>query len=207
MAAALSAALDRAKLALHVAPAELLGLGLQVLSTMCVSGMSVCAKLAQAAGVPIFQVVLARSAVLLAFSSGMLVAEAGGALSGLAQPFRTHRRAALALRGVLGFGAVTTIYASVALLPLADSAVLAFLAPIFVAALSPRLLGEPASQGIAAAIPLAAAGVVCVAQPTALFGGGGAQVLNPWGVAVGVLQAMFSAGEGGAQGAAAPARA
>eukprot|EP00887_Chlorella_sp_A99_P005580 scaffold1.g5580.t1 len=160
---------------------ELAGLCLQVAATACVSVMGLLAKLVQGTGVPVFQVVLARSVVLLAFSVALLARDR-------ANPFASARKRLLLFRGCLGFGAVSTIYGAVALLPLADAAVLAFLAPIFVALVSPCALGEPLSCGVAGALPLAAAGVVLVAQPTVLFGapaGGGASAapLSPWGVA------------------------
>lgn len=105
--------------------------------------------------------------------------------SSLALPCR-RRKALLLLRGVLGLGAVSTLYWSVQLLPLADAAVLNFLAPVFVAALAPLALHELPSRGVLLAIALAVLGVVLVAQPSFVLGG--REPLSTLGVAVGILQ-------------------
>lgn len=74
------------------------------------------------------------------------------------------------------------------LLPVTDALVLGLLSPILVAAASPLVLGEPAGRGVALALPLCVVGVVLVAQPSFLFGGGGAGALSLVGVAVGIAQ-------------------
>ena len=182
------------------------GLALQAGSTTFVAGMSILTRIGHGSyGLPVMQLVLARSLVLLAVA-GVLLARAhinplrsarwaGGSrsrwCSGVGsvpartnrQPTTARRLGLLALRGLLGFGAVTSLYFSVTLLPLADAAVLAFLAPVLVAALSPLLLREPPSRGVAAALPLSLVGVLLVAQPTFLFGGA-ARALSAAGVAV-----------------------
>lgn len=71
-------------------------------------------------------------------------------------------------------------------LPIADVAVLQFLAPVFVAAGAPLLLGELPPRGVWAALPTCLLGVVLVAQPTFLFGG--EEPVSGLGVAIGVLQ-------------------
>lgn len=98
----------------------------------------------------------------------------------------TRRKRLLLLRGLLGFGAVSSYYGTVQYLPLGDTAVLMFLAPLFVAAASPLLLKELPSRGVWVALPLSVVGVVLVAQPSFIFGG--AQALSALGVALGVLQ-------------------
>ena len=71
-----------------------------------------------------------------------------------------------------------------------DTAVLMFLAPLFVAALSPLLLRELPSRGVWAAIPLCTLGVVLVVQPSIFFGGSSA-ALSALGVGLGVLQVRW----------------
>ena len=80
------------------------------------------------------------------------------------------------------------------LLSLGDAAVLTFLAPVFVAAAAPLVLGERASKGVLLALPLCAAGVLLVAEPPFLFGEAAA-ALSTLGVAVGIAQ--VSQGPGG----------
>ncbi len=77
-------------------------------------------------------------------------------------------------------------------LPLADVATITFLAPVFVAAAAPLLLGERAGRGVALAMPLCVVGVVLVSRPTFLFGAGAA-ALSMLGVAIAAAQAAFSA--------------
>lgn len=62
----------RAAAAARAVPPELQGLFLQAVGMMFVSVMTLFAKVVQQAGVPVFEVVLARSAVLLAFSAALL---------------------------------------------------------------------------------------------------------------------------------------
>ena len=142
------------------------------------------AKLAGRLGVPAFELVLARSLVLVSVSAAMLARQQGGAAR---WPWRSPRRALLLLRGLCGLGAVSSLYLAVQWLPLSDTAVLGFLAPVFVAGGAPLVLGEPTGRGVLLALPLCAAGVLLVAQPTLLFGSG-AQALSAVGVAFGVAQ-------------------
>lgn len=105
----------------------------------------------------------------------------------LPPPCRPRRRGLLLLRGLLGFGAISSLYAAVQLLPLADAAVLGLLTPVFVAAGAPLALGERAGCGVALALPLSLAGVVMVARPEFIFGAG-AQALSVLGVCCGIGQ-------------------
>jgi hypothetical protein len=62
-----------------------------------------------------------------------------------------HRKMLLLLRGLLGFGAVSLFYWAVQYLPLADVAVLMFLAPVFVAGVCAKIpclwQQQPAMRG------------------------------------------------------------
>ncbi|KAL4425097.1 hypothetical protein ABPG77_010411 [Micractinium sp. CCAP 211/92] len=169
-------------------PPAVAGLLLQLGSTLCVSLMSIVAKLAGQLGLPVMELVLARSLVLLAVSAGALARQGPAAR----WPWHSARRWLLLLRGCLGLGAITSLYAAVQYLPLADVATITFLAPMFVAAAAPLLLGERAGRGVALAMPLCVVGVVLVSRPTFLFGAGAA-ALSMLGVAIAVTQAAFSA--------------
>lgn len=75
---------------------------------------------------------------------------------------------------------------------MADANVLAFLAPLWAALLSPLLLAEWPSSGLVVALPVSILGVLLVAQPPWLFGlsEGTVSIL---GLAVGITQSLFSA--------------
>ena len=79
------------------------------------------------------------------------------------------------------------------LIPVSDVNALSFLAPVFVALLAPRLLGEPTSPAVLAALPFCAAGVLLVAQPSLLFGRGLGGRANALGVALGVAHVSVGA--------------
>lgn len=136
-------------------------------------------------GIPIFEVVLFRSLTLLLFTVPVLVRQG-------VNPFGNERRWLYVLRGALGFGSVTTLYFAVTLLTMADANVLAFLAPLWAALLSPVLLSEWPSSGLVVALPVSIGGVLLVAQPPWLFGLREEHV-SLLGIAVGLTQSLFSA--------------
>ncbi|KAL4431067.1 hypothetical protein ABPG75_006323 [Micractinium tetrahymenae] len=146
------------------APPAVAGLLLQLGSSFFVSLMSIVAKLAGQMGLPVMELVLARSLVLLAVSAATLARQGADAR----WPWRSARRWLLLLRGCLGLGAITSLYAAVQYLPLADVATITFLAPVFVAAAAPLLLGERAGRGVALGMPLCLLGVVFVSPPFCL---------------------------------------
>ena len=79
-------------------------------------------------------------------------------------------------------------------MPMADVSVLSNLSPVYVALLSPLLLREAPSRGVLAAIPACLLGVLLVAQPTFLFGGGGGgKHVSALGVGVCIVQAFLNA--------------
>lgn len=132
-----------------------------------------------------FQTVLTRSAFLLAFTAPALAAAR-------TNPFGGPHPRLLLLRGALGFCSVSSLYLAVSLLPMAEALVLSFLAPVFVAAISPLALREPPPRSVLLALPCCLVGVLLVARPAALFGGSSgssaAGNLSTIGVAVGLVQ-------------------
>lgn len=110
----------------------------------------------------------------------------------------------------MGFCVITTIFYSVQLLPLSDATVLSRLSPLIIALLAPRLLGEPHSRGVWAALPVCLAGVVVMARPRFLFGGigaGGGKPITAKGLAVGLSQVrVLGEGLGGSGGGRGRAR-
>lgn len=164
---------------------QMLGLALYALSTVCGTGMSLCAKLAGRGGVGVFEVVLFRSLTLLAFTIPEL-------LWRRLNPFEDPRRRwAYILRGALGFLSTSSLYLAVNLLRMADAAVLAFLSPVWVALLSPIVLKETPSRAVFLAIPCCMVGVIFTSRPSFIFGGASGMPLI--GIIVGIMQAFFNA--------------
>lgn len=103
-----------------------------------------------------------------------------------------NRRGLLVLRGTLGFGSITCFFFACQNLPLADATTLTFLAPLLAAILSPSLLKEDPGARVLVVIPCCILGVLLIAQPFFLFGGGPSR-LSGIGLVIGLLQPLFSA--------------
>src|SRR5689334_24885507 len=103
---------------------------------------------------PSQEVVAARAAVSLLLS-WWLVRHAG------VSPWGTHRRM-LFLRGFLGYLALSCVFHSVSVMPLADATVIQYLYPLFTAVLATVLLGEKPTLRIAAAGIASLSGVALV---------------------------------------------
>ncbi len=86
---------------------------------------------------------------------------------------RVADRRAMWLRSILGTTAMgcTFLALSRPSLPLGDVVTLLNLGPLFLAALSPLVLGERSGRRVWIAVPLAMTGVVLVLRPAAIFGG------------------------------------
>jgi drug/metabolite transporter (DMT)-like permease len=137
------------------------GVGFVIASAFSFSIMSALVKVA-GERLPSQEVVAARAAVSLALS-WMLLKRAG------VSPWGTHRRLLL-WRGFLGYLALSCVFHSVAVMPLADATVIQYLYPLFTAVLATVLLGETPTLRIAAAGVASLAGVALVAKPAFLFG-------------------------------------
>lgn len=159
------------------------GLRYMALGAFWFSVMSLLVKVA-GEGVPSQQIVLARGVVTLVLSWGLL-RSAGIPLWG-------HDRKRLALRGLLGFGALSCFYFSLVHLPIAEATVIQYMNPVFTALLAGWLLGERMGRREAACVAASLLGVVLVTRPGLLFGGGAR--LEPAYVAVALAGALLSAG-------------
>lgn len=152
-------------------------------SALALSVMSLLVKLL-GARLPVFQLVAARSILMLTFAFlhlRWLDIDLWG----------TNRRLLL-LRGVIGFCALCCFYYGVTHLPLADATVIQYMNPVFTAVLAAVFLGE-AIRGLEITGILASlVGVVLIQQPAFLFGGSARLPLFPVVVAIG--GALFSAG-------------
>jgi drug/metabolite transporter (DMT)-like permease len=149
-------------------------------SALLFSAMSALVKVA-GHRLPPAEIVFARVVLTLLLSIWM-VRRAG------LSPWGT-RRAALALRGLLGFLALSCYYWTLTRLPLADATTIHQLAPLFTAIGAWVLLDERVGPAAWGAIVLGFAGVVLVARPGGLFGAGD---VDPLGAAVALAGALCS---------------
>ena len=124
---------------------------------------------------PALQIVFVRSLVGLALFTGLLWRERD------ARAFSFQRPWLHLGRGVLGLLSFTSYYMALAALPLATTTAVAFAAPLFVTALSARVLGEPVDRRSWLAVLGGFAGVLVVLRP-------GAATFEP-----AALLALFSA--------------
>jgi drug/metabolite transporter (DMT)-like permease len=91
---------------------------------------------------------------------------------------------------------MTTYYASIAALPLGDAVTIGLMQPPLTALMAWLVLGEVFGWRGAAGFTACLAGVLIVAHPPFLFGGGEVwSVLRAVGVGVGVLSTLLGAGE------------
>lgn len=146
---------------------------------------SLMAALAKVAGAsaPLFHIVLARSLVVAVLSGGKVLSDGTG--------LRGREPRLLLLRGVLGFGGLSCFYYAVVHLPLADATVIHFMNPVFTAFIAAVWLGERVGLKEALLVLVSLMGVVVVARPGYLTGGGQSLPLFP--VLVGVVGAVLSA--------------
>ncbi len=125
---------------------------------------------------PSQEIVLVRSAVTL-FYSYLVVRWAGLSLWG-------RNKRGLLLRGFFGFLALSCFFFALTKLPLADATVIHYTNPVFTAVIAAFVLDEAVGRGEIAGALLSLGGVALIAQPSFLFGGGGALPLLYVGVAL-----------------------
>jgi drug/metabolite transporter (DMT)-like permease len=158
------------------------GLRYMVLAAFFFSLMTLLVKIA-GQHLPSAQLVLARSVVGVALSYGML-RRAGVASWG-------HRKGLLLFRGLTGFLALLCFFYALARLPLADTTVIVYVSPAFTALLAAFFLKETLRLNEVLGLVISLAGIVFVAQPSFLFGGG-ADSLDLFAVGIALLGAVFS---------------
>jgi drug/metabolite transporter (DMT)-like permease len=159
------------------------GIRYMIVAAFFFSLMSVFVKWAGQT-LPSQEIVLARALVTLVMT-GALLWHRGISPWG-------HARTLLALRGLLGFVALSGFYWSVTHLPLADATVIQYSNPVFTALLAAAILGERLRRIEVLALAVSLSGVVLLAQPTFVFGG--AARLPSLGVSIALAAAVLSAG-------------
>lgn len=155
-----------------------------VAAAFCFSLMSLLVKLV-GQSMPSQEIVLVRGLITVVIAYAAIRRMVG-------LDFRGHRRGLLALRGVLGFAAVSCFFYAVVHLPLADVTVIHYTNPAFTAAIAAVVLAEPVRARDAASLVASLAGVVLIARPSFLFEG--ASRLDPVAAGAGLLGAILSAG-------------
>jgi drug/metabolite transporter (DMT)-like permease len=145
---------------------------------------SIMSLLVKAAGqrLPSQEVVLVRAAIMLALCVWAL-RRAG------VDPWGVDGRLLVA-RGVIGFVGLSAFYYAVVHLSLAEATVIQYTNPIFAAVIAARVLGERIGAREGASLAAGLAGVLLVARPAFLFGGGVGP--EPVAVAIGFTGAVFS---------------
>jgi drug/metabolite transporter (DMT)-like permease len=106
-------------------------------------------------------------------------------------PWGTHRRL-LFVRGFVGYLALSCVFHSVAIMPLADATVIQYLYPVFTAVLAVFMLGERPTVRVVAAGVASFAGILLVAKPSFLFGAA-VHASHPLDVAIAVAGALLTA--------------
>ncbi len=155
-------------------------------SALAFSLMSLFVK-AAGTRLPSQEIVVVRAMISLVLSAAILARQRIS--------FRGNRPGLLVVRGLLGFGGLSCFFFAVTRLPLGAVTVLHYLHPIFTAVLAAFFLRERADSRLVAALILSLGGVFAISRPAFLFGSEpGAAGLDPAGVAVAVVGALFSAG-------------
>jgi drug/metabolite transporter (DMT)-like permease len=159
------------------------GLRLAAVGALCFSFMSALAKLV-GDRIPVQEIILFRGVIFGAFTY-LLIRRKG------LNPWG-RERGLLLLRGLLGYVALTCFFTAVMHLPLGSTTTLHFTNPVFGALLAALVLGEGLRGREVFLVLLSLVGVVLVARPEFLFGGGGSLPMVWVGVAL--LGAILSAG-------------
>lgn len=135
-----------------------LGLRYMLLSAFGFAAMAVCVKLVYSHGIPVLEIVVARSLVSLILSYLDIRRKR-------LPVFGTHKGLLFA-RGAVGAIALMAVYYAISVLPLAEATMLQYLHPMFVAILALIFLGERFHPGVVACVVLSFIGLVLVAEPS-----------------------------------------
>lgn len=138
---------------------RLLGIGLRVGAATSFGFMAAMIKLGHEAGVSLAELAFYR------FAFGVPPLLAWMAWTGNFGAWRTRRPLAHLLRGALGLATMVVAFSALAYLPLAESATIGFVAPLFSVMLSALLLGEQVGRYRWSAVALGFIGVLIVMRP------------------------------------------
>lgn len=160
---------------------RMLGIALRVGAATSFGLMAATIKLGSEKGVSVPEMAFYR------FAFGLPPLLAWIALTGNFGAWRTSRPLAHLARGALGLATMVTAFTALTLLPLAESATIGFVAPLFSVILSALVLREPVGRHRWSAVALGLAGVLVVMQPSGSH-------LPPLGLGLALLAALGVAG-------------
>jgi drug/metabolite transporter (DMT)-like permease len=138
---------------------RLLGIGLRLGAAASFGCMATAIKLGHQAGVSLPELAFYR------FAFGLPPLLAWIAWRRDWGAWRTKRPGAHLMRGALGLGTMVLAFAALGYLPLAESATIGFVAPLFAVMLSALILREPVGRHRWSAVALGFLGVLIVMQP------------------------------------------
>jgi len=139
---------------------RLLGIGLRIGAATSFGFMAAMIKLGSEAGVSLPELAFYR------FAFGLPPLLAWIAWAGNFGAWRTKRPMAHFWRGVIGLSTMVLAFGALTFLPLAESATIGFVAPLFSVALSALILGEPVGRHRWSAVALGFIGVLIVMRPS-----------------------------------------
>ena len=160
---------------------RLLGIALRIGAATCFGFMAAMIKLGDEAGVSLPELAFYR----FAFGLPPLLVWIG--MTGSFGAWRTQRPLAHLGRGVIGLTTMVAAFAALTFLPLAESATIGFVAPLFSVMLSALILNEPVGRHRWSAVALGFVGVLIVMRPSG-------SDLPPVGLALALAAALGVAG-------------
>ncbi len=138
-----------------------IGARYMILSALAFSVMGLFVKAAGAKGIPVLEIVTARSLVSLVLSYL--------AVNHLGIPLFGNRKPLLFARGIVGFISLTLVYYALTRLPFAEATVLQYLHPMFTAILAVFILHERVSQVTLICIIFSFLGLILIVRPSFMF--------------------------------------
>ncbi len=167
----------------EIAPRLPVGARYMLVSALGFALMAACVKLVSRQGIPLLEIVAARSLVSL------VISYADVRRKGLS-PWGTHRTLLVA-RGAIGAFALVCVYYAVTTLPLAEATLLQYMHPVFTALLGLLLLKEGIQLSTVICIVLSIAGLIVMVEPGAFTD---ASPALPWfNVSIALVGAFGSA--------------
>jgi drug/metabolite transporter (DMT)-like permease len=160
---------------------RMLGIALRIGAASSFGLMAAAIKLGSDAHVSVPEMAFYR------FAFGLPPLLAWIALTGNFGAWRTKRPLAHLARGALGLATMVTAFSALTFLPLAESATIGFVAPLFSVILSALILGDAVGRHRWSAVALGLIGVLVVMQPSGSH-------LPPIGLGLALLAALGVAG-------------
>ena len=157
-----------------------LALGLRLIAALCIATMFMLGKLAHEHSVALPEIMFWRQFIALPILLGYLLTTRGLAT------LKTSRIRSHSLRGVVGMAGMFANFAAASLLPLTESTMLNFTAPLFAVIIAAAVLHDKVGRWRWTAVAFGFAGVLVITQP-------GHSHLPLLGAIAGLVSALFNA--------------